>query len=156
YANPEHEKAAAARVREALPTAVVSVSSEVLPEYREHERFMTTALNAYVAPRMRRYLSSLRRRLNEAGCAAEVAVMTSNGGVLPDRRVEALPVASMLSGPAAGVTAARAVGAAAGFANVIAYDMGGTSTDVCLIRDGAYGMSGAGRVGAFAVKVQQI
>ncbi len=82
--------------------------------------------------------------------------MTSNGGTLPDRRIEALPVVSMLSGPAAGVTAARVVGATAGFANVIAYDMGGTSTDVCLIRNGAYGMTGGGRVGPFAVKMQQI
>jgi N-methylhydantoinase A len=136
--------------------AALSLSSEVLPEYREHERFITTALNAYVAPRMRRYLASLRRRLSQAGSAAQVSVMTSNGGVLPDSRIEALPVVSMLSGPAAGVTAACAIGAAAGFANLIAYDMGGTSTDVCLIRNGAYGMAGGGKVGAFAVKVQQI
>ena len=138
YANPEHEQRTAALVRAALPEAAVSVSSEVLPEYREHERFITTALNAYVAPRMRRYLASLRRRLGQAGSPAQVSVMTSNGGVLPDSRIEALPVVSMLSGPAAGVTAACAVGAAAGFPNLIAYDMGGTSTDVCLIRNGAY------------------
>ena len=156
YANPEHEQRAAALVRAALPEAAVSLSSEVLPEYREHERFITTALNAYVAPRMRRYLASLRRRLGQAGSPAQVSVMTSNGGVLPDSRIEALPVVSMLSGPAAGVTAACAVGAAAGFPNLIAYDMGGTSTDVCLIRNGAYGMTSGGKVGAFAVKVQQI
>ncbi|HEY5827336.1 MAG: hydantoinase/oxoprolinase family protein [Hyphomicrobiaceae bacterium] len=156
YANPVHEQRAAELVRAALPDAAVSLSSEVLPEYREHERFITTALNAYVAPRMRRYLASLRRRLGQAGSPAQVSVMTSNGGVLPDSRIEALPVVSMLSGPAAGVTAACAVGAAAGFPNLIAYDMGGTSTDVCLIRNGAYGMASGGKVGAFAVKVQQI
>jgi N-methylhydantoinase A len=156
YANPAHERRAAELVRGALPEAALSLSSEVLPEYREHERFITTALNAYVAPRMRRYLASLRRRLSQAGSAARVSVMTSNGGVLRDSRIEALPVVSMLSGPAAGVTAACAIGAAAGFANLIAYDMGGTSTDVCLIRNGAYGMTGGGKVGAFAVKVQQI
>jgi N-methylhydantoinase A len=156
YANPVHEQRAAELVRAALPEAAVSLSSEVLPEYREHERFITTALNAYVAPRMRRYLASLRRRLAEAGSPAQVTVMTSNGGVLPDGRIEALPVVSMLSGPAAGVTAACAVGAAAGFPDLIAYDMGGTSTDVCLIRNGAYGMASGGKVGAFAVKVQQI
>ena len=156
YANPEHEQRTAELVRAALPEAAVSLSSEVLPEYREHERFITTALNAYVAPRMRRYLASLRRRLGQAGSPAQVSVMTSNGGVLPDSRIEALPVVSMLSGPAAGVTAACAVGAAAGFPNLIAYDMGGTSTDVCLIRNGAYGMASGGKVGAFAVKVQQI
>ena len=155
-ANPVHEQRAAELVRAALPDAAVSLSSEVLPEYREHERFITTALNAYVAPRMRRYLASLRRRLGQAGSPAQVSVMTSNGGVLPDSRIEALPVVSMLSGPAAGVTAACAVGAAAGFPNLIAYDMGGTSTDVCLIRNGAYGMASGGKVGAFAVKVQQI
>jgi N-methylhydantoinase A len=156
YANPVHEQRAAELVRAALPEAALSLSSEVLPEYREHERFITTALNAYVAPRMRRYLASLRRRLGQAGSPTQVTVMTSNGGVLPDSRIEALPVVSMLSGPAAGVTAACAVGAAAGFPNLIAYDMGGTSTDVCLIRNGAYGMASGGKVGAFAVKVQQI
>ena len=156
YANPTHEQRVAACMREALPDAAVVASHEVIPEYREQERFFTTALNAYIAPRMRRYLGGLRRSLVDIGTTAEVAIMTSNGGTLPDRRIEALPVLSMQSGPAAGVIAARFLGQAAGFANVITYDMGGTSTDVCVIRNGRYGMTALGKVGAFPIKLQQI
>ena len=156
YANPAHEKRVAAKVRAALPQAAVTASHEVVPEYREHERFFTTALNAYIAPRMRRYLSGLRTKLAATGCKAGVAIMTSNGGVLPDRRIEELPALSMLSGPAAGVNAACFVGKATGFANLITYDMGGTSTDVCVIRNGEFGMTALGKVGAFPTKIQQI
>ena len=156
YANPEHEQLTVDAVRELLPDAIVTASSDVLPEYREHERFSTTALNAYVAPRMQRYLGSLRDRLAETGCKSEVAIMTSGGGTLPDRQIEELPVLSMLSGPAAGVIATQFVGKVAGYPNIITCDMGGTSTDVCLIRDGAYTMSGAGKVGIYPVKSQQI
>jgi len=156
YANPTHEQRVTACLREALPEAAVVASHEVIPEYREQERFFTTALNAYIAPRMRRYLGGLRRRLADIGTTAEVAIMTSNGGALPDRRIEALPILSMQSGPAAGVIAARFLGQAAGIANLITYDMGGTSTDVCVIRNGRYGMTALGKVGAFPIKLQQI
>lgn len=156
YANPDHERAAADIVKRALPDAIIATSSEVLPEYREHERFSTTALNAYVAPRMRRYLSSLRQRLADTGCTSEVAIMTSSGGTLPDHQIEHLPVLSMLSGPAAGVIATQFLGEIAGYPNIITCDMGGTSTDVCLIRDGAFTMTGAGKVGIYPVKSQQV
>ena len=85
-----------------FPTATVTTSAEVLPEFREYERFSTTALNAYVAPRMRRYLGDLRGKLEEAGMSAPLAIMTSNGGSLPAPRVEAMPVLSMLSGTGSG------------------------------------------------------
>src|SRR5579871_1930352 len=156
YANPAHEAHVAARLRAALPKLVVSASSEVLPEFREHERFTATVLNAYVAPRMRTYIGGLRQRLAAAGCSAEVSIMTSNGGALPAERIEALPILSMLSGPAAGVIAASFVGRATGFPDVITYDMGGTSTDVCLIRGGQYGMTTDGRVGGFPIRIRQI
>ncbi len=156
YAAPEHEQRTAEILREVLPGAIVTTSSEVLPEYREHERFSTTALNAYVAPRMSRYLNNLGGRLQDRGCRADVSIMTSSGGTLPDHQIEKLPVLSMLSGPAAGVIAAQYLGQASGFANVITCDMGGTSTDVCLIRDGDYPMTGSGKVGAFPVKLQQV
>ncbi|BBK41501.1 5-oxoprolinase [Allostella vacuolata] len=156
YANPDHERRSAAILSAILPDAVVTTSAEVLPEYREYERFSTTALNAYVAPRMRRYLGELRHRLATAGIRAPLSIMTSNGGTLPADRVEAMPVLSMLSGPAAGVIAASHVGAAAGFPDVITCDMGGTSTDVCLVRGGEFSMTTEGRVGAFPVKIRQI
>jgi N-methylhydantoinase A len=156
YANPAHEQAAAFRLRSLLPDAVVATSAEVLPEYREHERFSTTALNVAVAPRMRRYLSGLRQRLGEIGAGAELSIMTSGGGTLPSPRIEDLPVLSMLSGPAAGVIAARFLGAACGYPSVITCDMGGTSTDVAVIRDGSFGMTQDGRVGPYPVKLRQI
>jgi len=156
YANPEHERRCAALVAERLPAATVTTSAEVLPEFREYERFSTTALNAYVAPRMRRYLGELRSKLSQAGMSAPLAIMTSNGGSFPAARVEAMPVLSMLSGPAAGVIAAAHVGFAAGYPDLITCDMGGTSTDVCLVRGGTYGMTTEGRVGTFPIKIRQI
>lgn len=156
YANPAHERRAAEILSGFLPDAVITTSAEVLPEYREYERFSTTALNAYVAPRMRRYLSELRNRLASAGISAPLSIMTSNGGTLPAGRVESMPVLSMLSGPAAGVIAASYIGQAANFPDVITCDMGGTSTDVCLVRGGEFSMTTEGRVGAFPVKIRQI
>ena len=156
YANPDHERRAADILAWHMPDAVITTSSEVLPEYREYERFSTTALNAYVAPRMRRYLGELHNRLRSAGITAPLSIMTSNGGTLPARRVEAMPVLSMLSGPAAGVIAASYVGSAANFPDIITCDMGGTSTDVCLVRGGDFNMTTDGRVAAFPVKIRQI
>ena len=156
YANPEHERRCAALIARRLPALAVTTSAEVLPEFREYERFSTTALNAYVAPRMRRYLRLLSRELAEAGMSAPLAIMTSNGGSLPLARVEAMPILSMLSGPAAGVIAATHVGSAAGHRDLITCDMGGTSTDVCLVSGGQYGMTSEGRIGAFPIKIRQI
>jgi len=156
YANGDHERRAAEILSRFLPKAVITTSSEVLPEYREYERFSTTALNAYVAPRMRRYLGELRNRLGSAGISASLSIMTSNGGTLPAERVEAMPVLSMLSGPAAGVIAASFVGHAANFPDIVTCDMGGTSTDVCLVRGGEFSMTTDGKVAAFPVKIRQI
>jgi N-methylhydantoinase A len=156
YADPAHEEAAMARIRTALPKAFVCGSAEVLPEYREYERFATTALNAYVAPRMRRYLGALREKLAARGYRRGVTIMASNGGTLPSATVEARPVSSMLSGPAAGVIAAAAIGEAAGFPDIITCDMGGTSTDVCLLQGGAFAMTTEGSVGALPNRVLQI
>ncbi|MBK5103252.1 MAG: hydantoinase/oxoprolinase family protein [Burkholderiales bacterium] len=156
YINPEHEERCAKRILNRLPAITVTTSAEVLPEFREYERFSTTALNAYVAPRMRLYLGDLRKKLSAAGLSAPLAIMTSNGGSLPSTRVEAMPVLSMLSGPAAGVIAASYVGAAANYPELITCDMGGTSTDVCLVRGGEYGMTTEGRVGTFPLKIRQI
>jgi N-methylhydantoinase A len=156
YANDDNERRTKDAIAKALPEAFVSTSSEVLPEYREYERFATTVLNAYVAPRVRRYLTSVGTRLAAEGYRRPLAVMTSNGGTLPAERVVDFPVHSMLSGPAAGVIGAAHVGRASGHADLITYDMGGTSTDVCLVRDGRFAMTTEGRVGALPNKVLQI
>jgi N-methylhydantoinase A len=126
YANPAHERALAEAVRgTGLP---VSVSSELVPEFREYERTSTTVMNAYVAPMMDRYLGRLA---SEAG-AERVTIMGSNGGALPIERARAEPVHTVLSGPAGGVVGALTWARRAGHESVLSFDMGGTSTDVSL------------------------
>ena len=135
YANPRHELAVVEAIRGALPHAFVCASSEVLPELREYERFSTTALNAYIGPRMQTYLQGLRGDLRQRRVEAPVFLMTSNGGVIGAARAQEFPVQTVLSGPAGGVAAAIELGRAIGNVNLITYDMGGTSTDVSLIED---------------------
>ncbi|HVM20014.1 MAG TPA: hydantoinase/oxoprolinase family protein [Egibacteraceae bacterium] len=142
YANDEHER----RLCQALVAALgvpVTRSSDLLPEFREYERASTCALDAAVAPVMRRYLRTLDDRLADV----DVSVMTSGGGITDLATAAAQPVHTLLSGPAAGVIAAAAVAADAGFDHALAFDMGGTSTDVCLIRDGRPDVATHGTIG---------
>jgi N-methylhydantoinase A len=156
YANPASEAYVKAALQAALPGVFVTASHEVSPEYREYERFATTAVNAYVAPRVRRYLASLEGAVRARGYRRPVAIMTSNGGAWPIPELAELPVNSVLSGPAAGVIGAAALGRAAGEPNLITCDMGGTSTDCCLIRDGEYAMTTLAKVGSLPNRVRQI
>ncbi len=126
--NPAHEQAVAERLRDR--GLDVTCSSAVSPEFREYERTVTTVLNAYLRPRCRDYLRQLDR------LADEVLVMTSAGGLVPAAEAAELPVTLLLSGPAGGVVAGAAAAAAAGFADAVTFDMGGTSTDVCLVQGG--------------------
>ncbi len=156
YANDANERAAKAALTRALPDAFVCTSAEVLPEHREYERFATTALNAYVAPRITRYLRRLERRLGERGLTAAPTIMTSSGGAWPLERIARHPAHSMLSGPAGGVLAAVEAGRAAGLRDMITCDMGGTSTDCCLIRGSTPPTTGDGVVGHLPNRVPQI
>ncbi len=131
YADPSHEERIVAALSDRLDVPVTR-SSALLPEFREYERASTCALNAAVAPVMGRYLGRLRDRLPDP----DITVMTSGGGTVGIDHAAAAPVHTLLSGPAAGVVAAGAVARTAGFSDAIALDMGGTSTDVCLIRGG--------------------
>ncbi|MFQ5830427.1 MAG: hydantoinase/oxoprolinase family protein [Candidatus Methylomirabilia bacterium] len=133
YANPAHEQAAAKVAQEVLPSWFVCTSSEVLPEFREYERFSTAVLNAYIGPSVGKYLDSLHGALARRGYGRQVLIMTSSGGVVTAQRAALFPVHTVLSGPAGGVAAAVYLGQALGVENLITYDMGGTSTDVCLI-----------------------
>lgn len=130
YANPDHERAVAAAISEGLgdDALPLSVSADLVPEFREYERTSTTVMNAYVAPIMDRYLGRLAR---EAG-ATRVSIMGSNGGALPIERAQREPVHTVLSGPAGGVVGALAWAKRAGHDSVLSFDMGGTSTDVSL------------------------
>ena len=130
YANPAHEQNVSKAIAEGLGDYAIpiSVSSEIVPEFREYERTSTTVLNAYVAPIMDRYLGRLAR---EAG-AERLSIMGSNGGALTIERAQREPVHTVLSGPAGGVVGALTWGSRAGFDSILSFDMGGTSTDVSL------------------------
>ena len=141
---PVHEQAVAADLR--ARGFDVTCSHEVSPEMREVERTVTTVVNAALRPRLRAYLRSLD------GEAGEVLVMTSAGGLLPAAEAAELPAALLLSGPAGGVRAGAAAAAANGFADAVTFDMGGTSTDVCLILDGAPAPAAQREVGGFTVR----
>ena len=129
YANPAHERQVTSRLRDA--GFQVSASHEVLPEYREFERWSTTVVNAYVTPLIDGYLGRLETQLG----STRLSIMQSNGGSISATAARAQAVRTVLSGPAAGVVGARAVARAAGFKRIIAFDMGGTSTDVSLVDD---------------------
>jgi N-methylhydantoinase A len=137
YRRPEHERSARAAVERLMPGAFVSVSSEILPEFREFERMSTTVVNAFVGPRMGRYLERFRDRVRNLGIPVAPYTVHSNGGLMSPDTARACPVRSCVSGPAAGVVGAVEIGRVAGFPNLITFDVGGTSTDVSLIHDHA-------------------
>ena len=135
YRFPEHERAVASEIRRRLPDAHVVASHELAPEFREYERASTTAVDAYLGPVTSRYLRALAGAAAGAGFP-EPLVMRSSGGVASVDEAAAHPALVLVSGPAAGAVGAARVASEAGFPDAIAFDMGGTSTDVCLIVDG--------------------
>lgn len=136
YRNPIHEQAVRRLLDEVAPELFVSVSSEVLPEIREFERTSTTVINAYVQPRLARYISSLEAGLHEMGFAGNFLLMLSAGGMAAASVARAFPVRLAESGAAAGALAGRALGQLIGTREVLSFDMGGTTAKACLIRDG--------------------
>ena len=136
YANPAHERRAAEIASELWPNAFISTGTEVLSEIREFERASATALNGWVQPLMARYIGATERRLEAAGFGHQLLLMQGNGGMMSTRTASRAAAQTVLSGPAAGAIAAARLGRAAGFDNVLACDMGGTSFDLTLIRDG--------------------
>src|SRR5712671_4993733 len=136
YANPVHEKRLAALIGEALPDVLVTSSHQVAREFREFERASTTLLSAYVQPVIDGYLQRFESKLAEAGFTGRFTVMQSNGGRLPAEAMRTSAITALYSGPAAGVVGATRQAARSGFKDLITFDMGGTSTDVCLVQDG--------------------
>jgi len=135
YRDASHERAVAAELRRRLPDARIVASHEVAPEFREYERASTTAADAYLGPAVSRYLDALTGACVDAGLP-EPLVMRSSGGVATPAEAAAHPATILVSGPAAGVVGASRIAALAGIEDAIAFDMGGTSTDVCLISGG--------------------
>ena len=156
YANPANEERAARFLRELIGDTPVTVSSDVVAEYREYERFSTAVLNAFVAPQMDRYLRDIEARLAERGYAGSFFVMQSSGGIMTAAAARRLPAATMLSGPAGGVAGALAIAEQAGIPDLVTCDMGGTSTDVCLVRDGRVRHTTEARISGYPTRLPQL
>jgi N-methylhydantoinase A len=150
YSNPEHEETAGEIVRALLPDAYLSLSHEILREYREFERISTTVVNAYIGPKVGGYVRSLKSSLGAIGFRGDLSIMRSNGGVMTPELATQCPVAMMESGPVGGIIASAQVGAALGFQNVISFDMGGTTAKASLIRDGEATLAPGYYVGGYA------
>ena len=136
YLNSEHEDRVGEIINAKFPGMYTSLSSQVIPQIKEFDRLSTTVINSYVGPVLGRYLENLQERLTSYRQAGDFLIMQSNGGVAPIEDSRRLAVRSILSGPAGGVSGAAAYGRLAGTANIIAFDMGGTSTDISLIENG--------------------
>lgn len=156
YANPDHEQRVKSILAEEYPEAIVSVSCEVLPEYREYERAVTTLVDAFVKPYMARYLGNVSAELGPTLREPPFLVMQSSGGVISAEQVVEKPITTALSGPAAGALGAAIVSQVAGFENVVTLDAGGTSTDLCLIEDSTPHITTDASVGPFPVRLPMI
>jgi N-methylhydantoinase A len=156
FANPEHEQRAAEMLRASLPGVAVTASSDVLPVVREYERSLATVLNAVVMPGVSTYVSRLEKRLEEEKIDAPLLFMQSNGGVAGGATIRRAPALTALSGPAAGVVGARDVAAASGIADIITVDIGGTSADICLIKDGKISLTQRGHVGEWPLPLPMV
>ena len=157
YRNPVHEQRARDVIKDVYPECYVSVSSDVIREYREYERTLSTCLNTGLMPLVSSYISSLEGRLaDEKLDAHELYVMRSSGGIVRAGEMVTQPIAGVLSGPAAGVITAVNYSAAAGDSHVITMDIGGTSTDICLIDDGKPHMLTEGKIDVFNIKTPMI
>ena len=156
YRSPEHERLTAEALARALPGVYVSLSSQVFPQIKEYERVCTTVVNAYVGPVLERYLHRLAERLAEAGYSGPVLIMQSHGGLATVADAVRLAAGGVLSGPAGGVAAARHASRVLGHGNFIAFDMGGTSTDMSLIVEGEAAVSTDRRVAGHRVALHSL
>ena len=156
FANPAPEQRVAEILRASLPGVAVTASSDVLPVVREYERSLATVLNAVVMPDVATYVSRLQDRLAAENVTAPLLLMQSNGGVAGAAIIRRAPVLTALSGPAAGVVGARAVASACGIDNLITVDIGGTSADICLIKEGQIGLTQTGHIGDWPLPLPMV
>jgi len=153
YKNPVHEKLVEEIIKERHPEAYVSISSDVLPEYREYERMTTTALNSYIGPIVGKYANLFKQRVKEMGMSVTPYINQSNGGLMSIETTFGKPIKTALSGPAAGVSGATYMTKLAGIKDIITFDMGGTSTDVCLIQNNTPKLTTSKAIAEFPVRV---
>src|SRR5882757_6784754 len=156
FANPAHERRVAALLRASLPGIAVTASCDVLPVVREYERSLATVLNALVMPGVATYVSRLEDRLAEEKVGAPLLYMQSNGGVAGGATIRRAPALTALSGPAAGVVGARDVADACGIRDIITVDIGGTSADICLIKNGQIALTQQGHVGEWPLPLPMV
>lgn len=156
YARNDHERRARELIYEEFPNAQVSLSSEVLAVFREYERTITTVLNAYVMPRVSTYIANLEQVLGELMVDSTLSIMKSNGGTVGSGVAVRQPVHTALSGPAAGVMATLKIAESTGVENCISFDMGGTSTDVSLIRERRPATNLSGSLGDWPVQLPML
>jgi N-methylhydantoinase A len=156
YANPDHERRLKAIIEEIDPAMPISLSSDILPEFREYERTLVTVMNAYVGPSMRRYLSGFEEKLRQIQFEPSVNIVRSDGGLMSVGRASQSPVHTMLSGPAGGVSGAAFMAGLAGHPQALGFDMGGTSTDVSLIQNGKPTISRHTSLGYYPLKVPSV
>ncbi len=156
YANRTNERRCGDLLEKFLPDVPFSLSVETVPEYREFERFSTTVLNAYIAPLLKKYLERLGRELRQRGYQLDLFYMISSGGIVTEETAAAYPIRFILSGPAAGVAAGVFLGQSGNLRNIVTCDMGGTSTDVCLIKDFQPMISTSRVIIAFPIKTPQL
>ena len=156
FTNPSHELRARELLAGRLPQATLCLSSELVQQEGEYERFSTCAMNAFVQPVMARYLSRIDDGLKRVGCAAPLFVMKSNGGAMSATAAAIQPVQTILSGPAGGVVAGRQMASARGKGNIITCDMGGTSFDIAVIHEGRIAFARDAEMAGLALKVPML
>jgi N-methylhydantoinase A len=156
YANSAHERRVGDILAKEYPDCVASLSCEVLPEYREYERAVTTLVDAFVKPYVGRYLAHIQNELGPELGEKPFLIMQSSGGVASPEQVMRKPITTALSGPAAGALGSAVVAELAGFPDVITLDAGGTSTDLCLIENSKPHVTNGGAIGAFPVRIPMI
>ena len=156
YVNSEHERLAKELVQSEWPDLAISVSSEIDPHFRECERLIVTAFDAYIRPPVTSYLLELESALQMAGWVAPLQVMQSRGGITGVENSIERPVGTILSGPAAGVVGAASAAAASGHGDCLTFDMGGTSADVALVRDGRPDVAPISEVDIFPLRVPMV
>jgi N-methylhydantoinase A len=156
FKNPDHERQIGAIVRSRYPAIRVSLSSDVWPEIREYERSLVTVINAFVTPKVSTYLDRLQDALARIDLGGSVNITTSNGGMLPVRLAKVWPAATLMSGPASGVIASARLAEDCGLGNVIAFDMGGTSSDFAVLVDHRIPYSSETRISGLPVVIPSV
>lgn len=156
YSNPKHELLIKEAILKEIPDAFISLSCEVLPEYREYERTSTTVINSYVMPKMKKYLKTLKNALKDIDFTSDIYIMQSNGGVINIDTAMTVPARTVLSGPAGGALLGVILSEMTGRKNLITIDMGGTSLDTCLIENQDVSLSTTTELAGMPIKLPMI